>query len=62
MTTGIGQSGESGTSLWRGQDRNRAISNAVNRLSGTVEEAIFPKARGYTRAAALRTWTSGTPL
>lgn len=48
--------------MWRGQDRNRAISNAVNRLSGTVDEAIFPKARGYTRATSLRTWTSDVPL
>ena len=48
--------------MWRGQDRSRAIFNAVNRLSGTVDEAIFPKARGYTRATSLRTWTSDGPL
>ena len=62
MTTGIGPSGESGGTLWRGQDRSRAIFNAVNRLTGTVDEAIFPKARVYTRATSLRTWTSDAPL
>jgi len=58
MTSGIGPSGESGGTLWRGQDRSRAIFNAVNRLTGTVDEAYFPKARGYTRATSLRTWTN----
>jgi hypothetical protein len=62
MTTGIGPSGESGGALWRSQDRSRAIFNAVNRLSGTVDEAIFPKARGYTRVTSLRTGTSNAPL
>ena len=62
MTTGIGASGASGTNFWRGQDRNRAIANAVSRLSGTVDEAIFPKVRGYSRATSLRTWTNDTPL
>jgi hypothetical protein len=62
MTTGIGPSGTSGGNLWRGHDRNQAIFNAVNRLSGTVDEAIFPKARSYTRATSLRTWTSEGPL
>ncbi len=62
MTTGIGPSGEPGGTLWRSQDRSRAIFNAVDRLTGTVDEAVFPKARGYTRATSLRTWTSDTPL
>jgi hypothetical protein len=62
MTTGIGPSGESGSTLWRSQDRSRAIFNAVDRLTGTVDEAVFPKARGYTRATSLRTWTSDAPL
>jgi hypothetical protein len=48
--------------MWRGHDRNRAIANAVSRLSGTVDEAIFPKARGYTRATSLRTWTPDEPM
>jgi hypothetical protein len=61
MTTGIGPSGESGGALWRGQDRSRAIFNAVNRLSGTVDEAIFPKARAYTRVTSLGTGTSDAP-
>ena len=62
MTTGIGPSGTSGGNLWRGQDRNRAIFNAVNRLSGTVDEATFPKARGYTRVTSLGNGTSNAPL
>jgi hypothetical protein len=48
--------------LWRSQDRSRAIFNAVNRLTGTVDEAVFPKVRGYTTATSLRTWTSDGPL
>jgi hypothetical protein len=62
MTTGIGPSEESGGALWRGQDRNRAIFNAVNRLSGTVDQATFPKARAFTRVMSTRTRTSNRPL
>jgi len=59
---GLGPSGETGGALWRSQDRSRAIFNAVNRLTGTVDEAIFPKALGYTRPTSLRTWTNDRPL
>jgi hypothetical protein len=62
MTSGIGPFGDAEGALWRGQDRSRAIFNAVNRLTGTVDEAIFPKARGNTRVTSLRTWTTDGPL
>jgi hypothetical protein len=58
MKSGIDLFGDADGALLRGQDRSRAISNAVNRLTGTVDEAIFPKARGYTRATSLRTSTT----
>ena len=61
MTSGIEPSGVPGGALWRGQDRSRAIFNAVNRLTGTVDEAIFPKARGYSKVTSLRTWTTDDP-
>ncbi|HZB43371.1 MAG TPA: hypothetical protein VE487_20545 [Ilumatobacter sp.] len=62
MTIGIEPSGEWGGTLWRGQDRSRAIFNAVHRLSGSVDEATFPKVRSYTRVTSTRTWTSDRPL
>jgi hypothetical protein len=58
MKPGIELFGDADGASWRGQDRSRAISNAVNRLTGTVDEAIFPKARAYTRATSLRTTTT----
>jgi hypothetical protein len=61
MTSGIRPSGEYGGALWRSQDRSRAIFNAVDRLTGTVDDAIFPKARSYPRAASPNTWTSDRP-
>jgi hypothetical protein len=53
VTSGIESFGEGDGALWRGRDRNRAIFDAVDRLTGTVDEANFPEARVHTRAPSV---------
>ena len=60
MTTGLTPIGPSDGARWA-QERSRAISNAVERLTGSVDEGIFPKVRNYTKVTSQRTWTSDDP-
>jgi hypothetical protein len=61
MTSRLGPFGESDGARWLAQERSRAIFNAVNRLTGSVDEAFFPKGRNYTRVTSQRTRTSDGP-
>jgi hypothetical protein len=59
MTTGFGPYADFDGARWA-QQRSRAIFNAVNRLTGSVDEAVFPKVRNQ-RTTSLRTWTTDEP-